>query len=96
MKGVLGRFSFVSHRKPVRHETLQRMPNPALPQDPLPGFRDGVEVRPRRAVARDGIKLFGVILEQREARPEESDDIDLVLGALCSPSCSGAPRPNTS
>jgi hypothetical protein len=49
---------------------------PQHAQDTVAGLCDGVKVGPGGAVAGDGLQLFGVTLEERQARPKEGDDID--------------------
>ena len=65
-------------------------------QDALPRFQQAVQIVPGRVVDDAGVHVPRGVIEQRQAGPEEFDDIDLVCGSNAVPSNSGWPRANTS
>jgi hypothetical protein len=74
----------VSRGEALRQEMSQCLAVTPLSQDAqdaVAGLRDGVEVLPDGPVAGLRLNLGNVLIEQRQAGPEEGDDIDLVLGA---------------
>ena len=70
-------------RRSVWQEACERRPRWRLgqqPQDAFPCVRDSIQLAPGRQVDGGGLETLGVVIEQRQAGPEELGDVNVVVG----------------